>query len=103
MPTNPFDFSPKDVVAFVLVLMRIAGLFLTAPVFSSRNIPVTIKASWILLVAFLVFPVVDFKLETLPAPGIPLGLAVVRELMIGFSIGFAATLVFTGIQLAGQI
>ncbi len=103
MPTNPFDFSPKDVVAFVLVLMRAAGIFLTAPVFSSRNIPVTVKASWILLVAFLVFPVVDFRTLALPSDGLPLGIAVVRELLIGFSIGLGATLIFTGIQLAGQI
>jgi flagellar biosynthesis protein FliR len=103
VPTNPFEFDPKDVVAFVLVLMRAAGIFLTAPVFSSRNIPVTVKASWILLVAFLVFPVVDFKSLTLPSSGIPLTIAVIRELLIGFSIGLGATLIFTGIQLAGQI
>lgn len=103
MPTNPFQFDPKDVVAFILVLMRAAGIFLTAPVFSSRNIPVTVKASWILLVAFLVFPVVDFKALSLPSSGLPLSLAVARELLIGFSIGLGATLVFTGIQLAGQI
>ena len=103
MPTNPFQFDPKDVVAFVLVLMRMAGIFLTAPVFASRNIPVMVKASWILVISFLVFPVVDFKPLALPSTGIPFGLAVVRELLIGFSIGLAATLIFTGIQLAGQI
>ncbi len=103
MPTNPFDFNAKDVVAFVLVLMRIAGLFLTAPVFSTRNIPVMVKASWILLVAFLVFPVVLFKPEALPEAGVPLGLAVARELLIGFSLGIGATLIFTVIKMAGQI
>lgn len=103
MEPNPFDFSPKDVVAFVLIFMRVAGLFLSAPIFSSRNIPVMVKASWILVVAFLIFPVVDFKLEALPFPGLPLGFAVVRELLVGFSIGMGATLVFTGIQFAGQI
>jgi flagellar biosynthesis protein FliR len=103
LPTNPFEFDPKDVVAFVLVFMRAAGIFLTAPVFSSRNMPVMVKASWILLVAFLVFPVVDFKTLVLPSSGLPLALGVLRELLIGFSIGLGATLIFTGIQLAGQI
>jgi flagellar biosynthesis protein FliR len=51
VPTNPFDFNPSDVVAFVLVLMRAAGIFLTAPIFASRNIPVMVKASWVLLIA----------------------------------------------------
>ncbi len=103
MAVNPFDFDPEDVVAFVLIFMRVAGLFLSAPVFSSRNIPIMVKAFWILIVAFLVFPVVDFKEETLPTPGFPLGFAVVRELLVGFSVGMGATLLFTGIQFAGQI
>ncbi len=80
-----------------------AGVFLTAPVFSGKNIPVVTKASWILLIAFLIFPVVDFKPQSLPPAGIPLALGVVREMLIGFCIGLGATLIFTGIQLAGQI
>lgn len=103
MPTNPFDFNPKEVVAFVLILMRMAGIFLTAPLFSSRNINPMIKASWILLISFLIFPVVDFKPDTLPNGGLPLGIAVAREMLIGFSIGMGATLILTGIQFAGQI
>jgi flagellar biosynthetic protein FliR len=103
LPTNPFEFQPSDVLAFVLVLVRASGLFLSAPVFASRNIPTMAKASWILLVAFLVFPVVDFAPEKLPEPGLAFAIAVVRELLVGFVIGFGATLLFTGIQLAGQI
>jgi flagellar biosynthesis protein FliR len=103
MPTNPFQFNPTDVVAFVLVFMRMAGIFLTAPIFASRNIPVMVKASWILLISFLIFPVVDFKIDSLPSSGAPLGIAVFRELLIGVSIGLGASLIFTGIQLAGQI
>src|SRR5579885_639690 len=103
MPTNPFDFNPKDVIAFILILMRSAGIFLTAPVFASRNIPATVKASWVLLITFMIFSVVDFTPETLPGVGLPLGIAVVRELLIGFSIGLGASLMLTGIQLAGQV
>ncbi len=103
MPANPFQFDPKDVVAFVLIFMRIAGIFLTTPVFSSGNIPGMVKASWILLVTFLLFPVVDFRNLDLPSAGLPLALGVARELLIGLSIGLGATLIFTGIQLAGEI
>src|SRR5271163_2020870 len=103
MPTNPFHFDSAEVVAFVLVLVRMAGLFLTAPVFSSKNINVMLKAAWILLVTFLIFPVVDFKPETLPAPGLALGLAVIREVLVGLSIGMGATMILSGIQMAGQI
>jgi len=103
MPTNPFNFNPKDLVAFVLILMRAAGIFLSAPVFASRNIPVMLKASWILLISFLIFPLIGFKPEALPDVGLPLAFAVIREMLVGFSIGLGAALIFTGIQLAGQI
>ncbi len=103
MPTNPFEFNPKDVIAFVLILVRVAGIFLTAPIFASRNIPVTVKAAWILLVTFLIYPVVTFNPQILPTVGLSLGIAVIREVLIGFCIGLGATLLFTGIQLAGQI
>ncbi len=103
MPTNPFAFQTKDVVAFVLILMRIAGIFFTAPVFASRNIPVQLKASWTLLITLLVFPIVAITTDKLPFSGLQLGLAVSRELLIGLCIGLGATLLFTGIQLAGQI
>jgi flagellar biosynthetic protein FliR len=103
VPTNPFHFDAADVIAFVLVLVRMAGLFLTAPLFSSKNINVMLKAAWILLITFLIFPVVDFKPETLPAPGLALGLAVIREVLVGLSIGMGATMILSGIQMAGQI
>jgi flagellar biosynthetic protein FliR len=103
MPTNPFQFDSSEVVAFVLVLVRMAGLFLTAPVFSSKNINVMVKAAWILLVTFLIFPVVDFKPENLPSPGLALGLTVIREVLVGLSIGMGASMILSGIQMAGQI
>jgi len=101
MPTNPFQFDSAEVVAFVLILVRMAGLFLTAPFFSSKNINVMVKAAWILLVSFLIFPVVDFDPETLPAPGLALGLAVVREALVGLSIGMGATMILSGVQMVG--
>lgn len=103
MPTNPFDFNPKDVVAFILILVRLAGLFITAPVYSSRNIPPQLKAAWVLLMTFLVFPVVSYQPAALPVPGLALGLAVIKEAAIGMCLGFGALLLFTGIQMAGQI
>jgi flagellar biosynthetic protein FliR len=80
-----------------------AGIFLSAPVFSSKNINVMIKVAWILLITFLIFPVVDFNPEALPAAGAGLVLAVLKELLVGLSIGMGAALILSGIQMAGQI
>jgi len=100
--TSPFSFTAIQAAAFILILMRVAGLFLTSPIFSSPTIPTLLKGSWTLLTAFLLFTVVPIP-EALPLTGAEFGLAVVRELMVGFALGFLAYLMFIGIQLAGQI
>ncbi len=99
----PFDFTAAQVAAFVLILMRVAGLFLTSPMFSSRTIPMQLKTGWALLVTVLLFPVIPIDPSTIPLTGIQFGMAVLRELLVGFVLGMAAYFVFVGIQLAGQI
>jgi flagellar biosynthetic protein FliR len=102
VPENPFAFTPQQAAAFILILMRTAGLFFVSPVFSSRTIPRLMKASWAMLTAFLLFAVVPIP-EAIPTSGAFFGFAVARELFIGFLIGFCAFLLFVGIQLAGQV
>jgi flagellar biosynthetic protein FliR len=99
----PFDLTAAQVAAFILVLLRSAGLFLTSPLFASRNIPTQVKAAWALLTAVLLIPTVPVDPATIPLTGMQFGLASVRELFVGFILGMAAFLLFVGIQLAGQI
>ncbi len=99
----PFDFTAVQVAAFILILLRAAGLFLTSPLFASRNIPATVKAAWALLTAFLLLPTVPVDPAAIPLTGVQFGLASIRELVVGFVLGMAAYLLFVGIQLAGQI
>jgi flagellar biosynthetic protein FliR len=85
---------------FALVLFRVAGLMVTAPVLGSSAIPVRIKVALSLTVAAAVFPLVG---PTIPAD-VTLGAAlfgVAGEMLIGLVIGTAITLVVTGVQLAG--
>lgn len=103
MPANPLEWNAAHGAAFLLVLMRMAGLFFTSPFFASRNIPALHKAAWTLLAAFVLFPVVPYRPEAVPTDAVPFALAVVRELFVGFTLGLAAFLVFVGIQLAGAV
>lgn len=103
MPLNFLEWTAQHMVAFLLVLTRLAGLFLTSPFFASRNIPVLHKTVWTVLVAFLLFPILSYVPEKMPTQMIPFALAAVRELFIGFVLGLATFLLFVGIQLAGAI
>src|SRR5208282_2420632 len=47
--------------------------------------------------------VVSYQPAAIPTPSLALGLAVIKEAAIGMCLGFGALLLFTGIQMAGQI
>lgn len=88
--------------AFLLVLTRIVGMLLTAPVFGGPAVPVIVRAGLAGLLALLLAPLVspsvpvrpDFPAMTLAAAG---------ELSIGLLIGFAASLLFSAVQSAGHL
>lgn len=84
--------------AIILVLCRMAGLVITAPLFSSRAIPARVRIALVVTLTIVVTPMVW---STLPRSLTLLSAAVglVGELMLGMLLGMAVSLVFIGIQL----
>jgi len=86
--------------AMTLVLVRISGLMVFAPVFSSAAIPPRIKAGFVLAVSFLVAPVV----AGFPGAHTELGiLPVLGELSIGLVLGLTLSMLFEALEFAGQV
>ncbi len=88
--------------SFALVLFRISGLTLAAPIFSSRAIPAQIKVAFSFVVALMIFPVVMGRIPTDLSLSM-VGIAVIGELLIGLILGLAVGLVFVGGEVAGMI
>jgi len=90
-----------QIEVFVLVLSRIAGIFIQAPVYNSRTFPAlgkTALAIWISAVMLMVVPV-----KALPDSSFTFMIMIASELIIGFLIGFVCQILFTGIQAAGDL
>jgi flagellar biosynthesis protein FliR len=86
--------------AMTLVLVRVSGLMVFAPVFSSEAISMRVKAGFVLAVAFLVGPVV----AAFPRAHAELGLLpVLGELSVGLVFGLTLSLVFEVLSFAGQV
>lgn len=86
---------------YLLLLFRVAGTLRSAPFWGSQTTPAQLQVGLWLLISLLLFPVVQGQHLPLPAH---LGwylAAVGVELALGLLIGFVASLVFAGIQLAG--
>ena len=85
--------------AFLLIFCRITAFFVTAPIFSSRNIPVLFKIGLSAFVTLLTTSVIELTPLVVDGQFI---LAIARETLIGLLLGFIAYLFFTVVQIAGS-
>ena len=92
----------SQLVVFFLILARIAGIFIQAPIFNSRSFPFyakTVIAIWVSLLLWFVIPIH----HTLPVTALTFILAAAFEVAIGFTIGFICNIIFLSVQAAGEI
>jgi flagellar biosynthetic protein FliR len=92
-------FSDTYIVGFILLFFRFAALFLATPIFSHKNIPITIKASMAFFFAIVFYP-------SMPPLAIEINLATVliailSEFMFGLAIGIVLLLAYNVITFAG--
>ena len=100
-PLLPFP-SPREVIFFALVLSRVAGIFSAIPVFGGRTIPLRIKVVIILMITLVCFPP-PVPLPQMPTDVFTLALLVLREVMIGVTLGFITRIIFSAVEFSGQI
>ncbi|MCC6681714.1 MAG: flagellar biosynthetic protein FliR [Phycisphaeraceae bacterium] len=123
----PIDLTPilAHAPAWLLVLFRLTGIFVIAPMLGSETIPRQVKIFLALGLSFCVYPMLlspapgsavsggtpgthhaAAHLGAVIEQGVPLwpmtGMIAV-ELLIGFAIGFAASLPIIGLQIGGQM
>ncbi|NLT95040.1 MAG: flagellar type III secretion system protein FliR [Clostridia bacterium] len=85
----------------LVILLRISGFFISAPVFNSRNLPVQLKAAFTLLVSVFIYFLL-YNTVTVPEINFGFIFLLLREFIIGLIMGYTAQLLFSAIQLAGQ-
>ncbi|MFC1571480.1 flagellar biosynthetic protein FliR [Candidatus Margulisiibacteriota bacterium] len=94
--------SLQQLAIFLLILARIAGTFIQAPIFNTRSFPFlgkTAIAVWTAIVLWFVIPIHTSLPDSLPA----FILALVFEVAVGFIIGFTCNIIFIAVQSAGEI
>jgi flagellar biosynthetic protein FliR len=96
-------FEAEVFKVFMLVMMRISGLMVSAPVLGSANFPARAKIGLAILIAMMVSPTIQQLNEPLPDALLTLGLMATFEVAIGLLMGFFMTLVFAAVQVAGQV
>jgi len=95
--------SPQNVVGFMLLFFRMAGLFIMVPMFSHMSIPMTIKTAIAFVFTVLFFSVMPPLQMEVTMTNIVL--AIISEFLLGFTVGLILQLVmhimtFAGIQIS---
>jgi flagellar biosynthetic protein FliR len=94
--------AAPDPVPFLLVVARLSGLVLVAPVFGHGLVPARVRAGLVGVLALALVPVVPGPALDAPSVATLAGLCAV-EGAVGVLLGLVAQLVVAGVQLGGQL
>jgi hypothetical protein len=87
----------------LLIFLRVAAIVFSAPVLDTETIPVVFKAALAFAVSILLLPVVPTVVTVTNLSLTAFVMGMLSEIIIGVTIGLSVKLVFTGIQMAGQV
>jgi flagellar biosynthetic protein FliR len=101
---NPLlDFGSGYVLLFTLVLVRVSGIVLVAPIFGTNEIPSQIRALLVVALTLLITPTISTPPPSMPRSLVDFGLICTGELLVGLLLGLGITVFFTAFQVAGSM
>lgn len=88
---------------FLVVLSRVAGFIGAIPVLSSAQTPARIKTSLTVVIAILLFPIMEPAVGEISLAPTSFGLLIVSELLLGLLLGLVARLIFTAVEFGATV
>jgi flagellar biosynthetic protein FliR len=99
-------FTDTQVIEWISPLLwpflRVLALFGALPVFAQRGVPARVRVALAFLIAFCAQASLP-AMPVIPLDSAPALLAVVQQLLIGLSMGFAVRIVFSAVEFAGEL
>ena len=89
------------IAAFFWPFVRMLALVSTAPVFSERTVPRTVKVALAVLLAVVIAPTLG-PMPTVPLVSVAGMWILIQQILIGVAMGFSMRLVFVVVQAAGE-
>jgi flagellar biosynthesis protein FliR len=94
--------SLEQLTVLILIIGRIGGVFIQAPIFNSRSLSTLAKTSMAIWFALLLWFVTPINPQ-LPETPLMFVLTLAFEVAIGFVIGFIVNIIFIAAQAGGEI
>lgn len=99
----PLGILFNGIDVFILIFIRMTGLFVIAPIFGRRNIPTYLKIGFSFLMALILINVISISDLGYGENIYQFSFLVIKEFIVGLTIGYVAYLIFTAIYVAGQL
>lgn len=99
------DIALQYAQVFLLVLVRMSSFFFLTPFFGTRNVPASVKTGLAFLLTIILTPAVaasKMGALYLGASFADLVLVLLKELMVGLTLGLVAAMIFAAIQVGGM-
>ncbi|HBT49406.1 MAG: Flagellar biosynthetic protein fliR [Caldanaerobacter subterraneus] len=99
---DAMSYILQNVQVFILLFVRMLGIFILAPFFGTKHVPTVFKIGlgfFTSLIVFDVMPLVPISIDNV----LTYFLLVISEFLVGLTIGLASMISFSAVYLAGQL
>jgi flagellar biosynthetic protein FliR len=97
------EFLPQTVWVIGLVFARVGALMMLAPGIGDQFVPQRARLIVSLFIAFALAPIVSVKIGPVPTDSGEMFLAIMKEILIGLSLGLTTRILFSALATAGAI
>lgn len=100
---NIFSYDPVTVLSLILTIMRVSIVMFMLPIFSTNNIPISVKAAISVIFTLGVWPHISVSGTVMPQHPFEVVLMLLGEAVLGLVLGMAVNFLFMGIQSGGEL
>ncbi len=95
------DVLQALIVSLIFPLTRILGVITAAPIFNHPSVPVRVKLGFGIVLTLVIVPTIDMPhIDVFSFEGL---LILIEQFVIGLAMGFSMRIVFSAVELAGQL
>lgn len=92
----------NSIEVFILIFIRMTGLFVIAPIFSRTNIPRHLKIGFSFMLALILVNTISNQ-NIIISNIYEFAALVIREFVVGITLGYVSYTIFTAIYVAGEL
>jgi flagellar biosynthesis protein FliR len=97
------DLTVDQILLFLMAFVRIVTMVAVFPILGSRSTPTLVKAGLSLILTIILFPLLSPRVVDIPTGVLGFSLLVIKEILVGLLLGFAAGIFFGILQFGSRL